>query len=780
MKNLTKLFLAVSVALFSFACATDMTEDLGVNVGGKTVLSVSTPDADDTKTAISGKEGTAYKLVWSEGDQISVNGTVSEPLTNGGNGNASFEFEGVLDAPFNVLYPGNAEGKVTFPAVQNYLDGTFDLGSAPMYGYSADGNSIQMSHLAGVVRLAVTGNGIINSVVLTAEENNLAGTYTVNCETGELSNGENTSNAVTLNCNGLVVNDSENLYIAVPAGDHGKITVTVNMTTGKMTKSFTKEIEAGSVLEMKKLELNPSAGEGEIYIDSEAKLNELATNPTSYTKAIVTADIAMSEESEFKTIEGFAGEFDGGNYTISGLKAPLFGTTNATAIKNVNLDVDINFSGAFFGALACVMTNTEAVVSNCSVSGNILINNTSNPGSTIRYGALVGRGPKTHNCWENLTSYATVTVSGSGYTANLTYGGVLGDFTDNLYGNIKNVKNLGTTYMGTESNPISGSGMFLASNICMFARQMENCVNGDPNNKEAGRIFANTRISGEEPIYIAGLCRYIQGNTINCHNYADIVVKHEATGTGKSGAYIAGLFVANYFSTSLSNNTLYDMKDSSNHGNITVSGTVTDTTWTGGINSGYQSYGDVYFNNVHNYGDIEVGYASNSAILISGFCAGQINTANRMVPKFENCSNSGNILFSGSKTGTSNFYLGGFIAQYSNGAATFVGENKNTGNINVTGSIEASETCIGGFVGQLKKNLSNATAVCNIKTAPNNYAAGMLVGYGTSVTLSGCKIGGTINGVDITGSNYLNYVYNKAGVAVTANGVTYQAPTTNN
>ena len=47
MKNLTKLFLAVSVALFSFACATDMTEDLGVKVGGKTVLSVSTPDADE-------------------------------------------------------------------------------------------------------------------------------------------------------------------------------------------------------------------------------------------------------------------------------------------------------------------------------------------------------------------------------------------------------------------------------------------------------------------------------------------------------------------------------------------------------------------------------------------------------------------------------------------------------------------------------------------------------------------------------------------------------------
>ena len=33
MKNLTKIFMAVAVAMFAFACVTDTTEDLGIEVG---------------------------------------------------------------------------------------------------------------------------------------------------------------------------------------------------------------------------------------------------------------------------------------------------------------------------------------------------------------------------------------------------------------------------------------------------------------------------------------------------------------------------------------------------------------------------------------------------------------------------------------------------------------------------------------------------------------------------------------------------------------------------
>ena len=41
MKNLTKIFMAVAVALFAFSCVADAPEDLGVKVGGQTELTLS-------------------------------------------------------------------------------------------------------------------------------------------------------------------------------------------------------------------------------------------------------------------------------------------------------------------------------------------------------------------------------------------------------------------------------------------------------------------------------------------------------------------------------------------------------------------------------------------------------------------------------------------------------------------------------------------------------------------------------------------------------------------
>ena len=43
MKNLTKIFMAVAVSLFAFACVNDTTEDLGIKVGkgGVTEITVS-------------------------------------------------------------------------------------------------------------------------------------------------------------------------------------------------------------------------------------------------------------------------------------------------------------------------------------------------------------------------------------------------------------------------------------------------------------------------------------------------------------------------------------------------------------------------------------------------------------------------------------------------------------------------------------------------------------------------------------------------------------------
>ena len=97
MKNLAKLFFVVAALFASFACATDATEDLGVNVGGVTEITLS---LEESRTQLGEKAGESYPLYWSNGDKISVNGVESNAITVGENATvASFTVPGTLATP---------------------------------------------------------------------------------------------------------------------------------------------------------------------------------------------------------------------------------------------------------------------------------------------------------------------------------------------------------------------------------------------------------------------------------------------------------------------------------------------------------------------------------------------------------------------------------------------------------------------------------------------------------------------------------------------------------
>ena len=144
MKNLARLFTAVA-ALFAVSCTTDVTEDLGVNLGGKHSIAIS---LEESRTQLGEKADGVYPLYWSEEDKIAINGVASAPaqIDAANKANAMFSFAESLERPFHVVYPAPAEGvvaatkglyPVTFPASQSYTAGTFESGTAPMYGYAA-------------------------------------------------------------------------------------------------------------------------------------------------------------------------------------------------------------------------------------------------------------------------------------------------------------------------------------------------------------------------------------------------------------------------------------------------------------------------------------------------------------------------------------------------------------------------------------------------------------------------------------------------------------------
>ena len=756
-KFFVRLLVAV-VALAAVSCATDATQDLGVNLSEKTTLNLSW---EKVRTQLGEKVDGAYPLYWSEGDQISVNGVASEPLTEeqSGKSSATFTVEGEF-ASFNVAYPAAEEGQVLFAEKQAHLNNdTFASGVTTVYGVGTTASDVALHYLTGFVKFGVTGSATLTKIEVAADnECALAGAFNIDFATGEVTPTEGASKVIEYSFGEGATLSEEPLYvhIAVPAGDYAKLVVTLYDSENGST---TRQINGGDIVAGKLLEMSTNVEyvADEVFdglvIDSAEKLVELAANASAYSKVRVTADIDMSEV-EWAPIEGFAGEFDGGNYTISGLKAPLFGTTVATSIKNVKLAVAINnYSGAFFGALACVMTNTEAVVENCSVRGNILINNTSNPGDTIRYGGLIGRGPATTNVWKNLTSYANITLRGTAYSKTIVLGGIIGDFTANeLKGNLKNADHLGTINV----DQTKSSGNLIVYGVCMYAYNIEDCDNGSQNTPHTmGKITVNHTTTGGT-VEVTGLCRYMEGNTTNCHNYGDI----DATINNSSSKsnYVAGLFSMQYVDASSA--VRATMSNCSNEGDITVSGTMAFTSYFSGISANYQRFGQIDYNNVHNIGNITLasGFENSGATLLSGFSSAQYNNNSyTFSPTFTNCSNSGVLKLSGTQSST--LYLGGFACQYTGSKSTLTFTDcVNRGDIIVDGSATASKICIGGFIAETSKAISGATVVCEI--ASGEIPAGMLSGNTKSsgLSASSCNVGGKVNGTALDKGNYHEYL----------------------
>ena len=198
-----------------------------------------------------------------------------------------------------MLYPANEKCEVTFPTTQTHTEGTFSAGSTPMYGYAEGaGDAVVMQHLTGLLRFDITGEATLASLVVSAEEAQLSGTFAVDCTTGELTAVEGTTaQSVTLTFGeGLTLGvKATPIYVAVPAGSYGKVSVALYTTDGKvMVKKFdssAKPISAGKVREFNAFafEASASAEEGVYLIYSKESLIAFANAVNAATEAATTS-----------------------------------------------------------------------------------------------------------------------------------------------------------------------------------------------------------------------------------------------------------------------------------------------------------------------------------------------------------------------------------------------------------------------------------------------------------------------------------------------------------
>ena len=749
MKNLTKIFLAVA-ALVAVSCTTDVTEDLGVAVGGQTTLTFS---LEESRTQLGEKADGLYPLYWSAEDQLSVNGVASAALAaeEAGKASAQFTFEGALNYPYSVVYPASNANEVTFLASQNYTEGTFCAGAAPMYGYAESaGSAIQMHNLAGVLRFAISGEATLSSIVVSAEGTNLAGTFAVDCATGALTAVE-TSNSVTLSFGeGLALSsEATPVYVAVPAGSYGNVDVTVHATNGEtMSLKFDSEakpISAGKVREFAPFTFSGAVAGEEFIIDSKETLFQFAANPTK--SARVTAAIDLTDEV-WTPIEGFAHTFNGGNFEIKGLTAPLFGATSGSFVNvkltDVNITETVNPNVAAL-ARNIIATETEApAVTNCSASGKITV-----------------------NCTEYIPNEDTTHT-------NCAVGGLVGHSAGVSYTNCVNG-------VAIDIKQIIKSGNTVSNVIC---------VGGI-----SGFVWAYKRADATILLASAEDCENTANITVVEKSYTGNISAEEAGAFASTSLWVGGIFGSDYNTSGVSNVGAVE-KNLTNRGNISVEASAYDLFVAGIISNSYACERD----NLVNYGKLSVTNSETGRTFIGGICGciqaatlansknhGEIYTANSSArsvyfggvlgynkAKINNCENNGvlNIDFNTySRTEAygevKDYGVGGVVGSTASGDALEVFDCTNKGAVNVAGTIcnvnaKAGYQGIGGVVGILRCAILRSTneAAVTIKANTTNVS--------TNADNAYLHIGGAVGSCLVV--NYNNETISNSGDVLVESG----------
>jgi endonuclease/exonuclease/phosphatase family metal-dependent hydrolase len=215
------LFLAIAGSLLCACNEKQEPEKPGNGTVTKLVLSASLPDTQ-TKTSLSSD----FDILWNTGDRISVNGTLSEPVSSSDNGKnvVDFTVNGTLDEPFNVLYPGTTSANViSLPATQAYVADSFDGAAVASFGTATKtGNTynVSLTNFCGLIRLALNGSAILDRIEINSlGSEKLRGSFTISdFSTGSFTGGSAGTLTYSFGNSGLALSNTDTyVYIALPA-----------------------------------------------------------------------------------------------------------------------------------------------------------------------------------------------------------------------------------------------------------------------------------------------------------------------------------------------------------------------------------------------------------------------------------------------------------------------------------------------------------------------------------------------------------------------------------
>ncbi len=356
-------------------------------------------------------------------------------------------------------------------------------------------------------------------------------------------------------------NSGNIMYATIKAGDNGKPLTAGNVREFSNSIVYAPNAQLFVIDSAERLQAFKAAIESEEGLTSDALLTE---------------DIDMTGV-EWTPINGenYTKTLVGNGYAIKGLTAPLFATTSAS-FKGVHLEgINIATNDATaMGALACTITATDAVlpkVENCSVSGTFTVKNETYvpaaDGSETYYGALVGlvKGVTINGCVNNATiNVERACAEASTKKPTSRIGGVVGEmdiFTKSdasvIFSEAHNLTNNGAISYScakTTSEIYMGGCVGVSSQENLSVK-ITNCCNN-------AAILCSATTSGT--VRIGGVFAYAyslnnkDAMTENLVNYGDVTL-----GKGTYGSYV-------YLGGVAAQGQSCSVNESQNHGAVTV------------------------------------------------------------------------------------------------------------------------------------------------------------------------------------------------------------------
>lgn len=509
-----KIFAVLGLAAVTMgSCTTDISEDV-TNARGTTELTAA---LEGTRTHLGDKDGNTglYKVYWSNGDCIAVNGRQSDALSNVEEGTASAAFfvNGTVNPPYDVIYPASAyvDGKVVLPAVQNRNGASFAEGAAVLVGRGQT-PSVVLKNACGFVKIRLTkgteGCDAVDRIRFYGNSHEpLCGEFDIDYTASALvipdAEVEESRQSVILACGeGITLDaDAEAFVVAVPAQTFAAgFTVEIVDPEGhlmRMRSDKEQVVSAGKMLAMPAVAFAPTETVAETEIRSAADMLALAENVRngilggSY---YLAGDIDMAEVSDWKGIgvgdlnNAFNGTFDGRGFSIKNLKSawPLFNfTLGESVIKNVTIDASCEFANTLSPddkiSLGALVGMGRGVVEDCVNNAKVSYAGTS--GFDIYVGGLVGRIYRTgriSGCTNETEATVTTKYERKFNSENAAVvdqehlGGVIGQ----CEGSIVDCTNRGTVDQASDPRTVNAGG------ICGFVRNAAESLSGNANEGE--------------------------------------------------------------------------------------------------------------------------------------------------------------------------------------------------------------------------------------------------------------------------------------------------------